>query len=387
MPRIYLDHNATTPVDPEVFAAMTPYFTEKFGNPSSAHSFGQAAKFALDEAREEVAALLHCRPLEVIFTSGGTEANNLALFGAAAVSAGKHHIITTTIEHPAVISTLEELGRRGFQISQVAVDESGVVDPAAILQEIRSDTRLISVMLANNEVGTIQPVQEIAAAIAGRGILLHTDAVQAIGKIPVDVRELAVDFLSLSSHKFYGPKGVGALYIRREVAIPPLIWGGAQERGRRGGTENLPAIVGLGRAAKIVGSRLAADQAHLLDLRQHFETRLRRELGQVVLNGHPEARLVNTVNLSFLGVEGGGLVLSLDMDGVAVSSGSACSSGSPRPSHTLMAMGLGDERARCAVRFSLGRGNTRAELDTVCDKLVRVVTRLRGLTSKPSGNF
>ena len=384
VPRIYLDHNATTPVAPSVIDRMTATLREDFGNPSSVHHFGQRAKAAMDEARSQVAALLNAEPSEIVFTSGGTESDNLAIRGAAEVleAAGRTHLITSTIEHEAVLNTVKALARRGCRTTLLPVDQAGRVDPEALRAAITDDTAIVSIMHANNEIGTIQPVAALAAIARARGALVHTDAVQSAGKVPIDVKTLGVDLLSLSGHKLYGPKGVGALWIRRGVRLAPVMTGGKHERNRRGGTENVAGIVGFGVAASLAMPTLMTEGARLEALRDRLEQRVLRELPGTAVNGSGP-RVPNTTNISFDRVEAESLLIALDLEGVAVSTGSACSSGTLEPSHVLKAMGFAPHRTQNSIRFSLGSSNTEADIDHVVGILPRVVEKLRSLTRAP----
>lgn len=377
--RVYLDHSATTPVDPEVAALMMTYYTEKYGNPSSVHSFGREAKQALEQARSQVAELIGATPQEVTFTSGGTEADNLAILGTAEALRKKgKHIITSCIEHHAVLETCEYLGKNGFDLTVIPVNEEGILLVEDVLKAIRPDTILISVMHANNEVGSIQPIAEIGKLAKEHGITFHVDAVQSLGKIPINVLEMNVDLLTISSHKIYGPKGVGALYIRKGVRIVPLVHGGGQEKRRRSGTENTPGIIGFGKACVLAGQRMADDAKHQTQLRDKLMNGILERIEYVKVNGPlGEKRLPNNVNVSIRYVEGESLLLSLDMLGIAASSGSACTSGSLDPSHVLLAMGLIHEIAHGSLRFSLGRQNTEAEIDYLLEQLPKIVERLR----------
>jgi len=381
--RIYLDHNATTPIDPAVADTVAAALRDEFGNPSSIHHFGQRAKARLDEARTAVAALVGGDPSEVVFTSGGTEADNFALRGVADApgAAGRRHLVATAIEHEAVLNTLKALARQGWRTTLLPVGDSGIVAPEALDRALDDGTALVSVMLANNEIGTIQPVAELAARAKARGALVHTDAVQAVGKMPVDVRALGVDLLSLSAHKFGGPKGAGALWIRRGVRLAPLLTGGRHERNRRAGTENVPAIVGLGAAAVAARAKLSTEPERLRGLRDRLERGIVQRVPDAVVNGAPEPRVTNTTNISFEGVEAESLLIALDLEGVAVSTGSACSSGTLEPSHVLRAMGLPAHRTQNAIRFSLGAGNTESEIDHVLERLPAIVEKLRALAA------
>jgi cysteine desulfurase len=375
-----MDHHATTPVAPEVFEAMRPYFLEHFGNAASRnHAFGWAAEGAVEAARAEVARLIGCRPIEAVFTSGATESDNLAVKGVAEAYRDKgRHLITSQVEHPAVLDVCKRLEKDGYQMTYLPVDRHGMVDPAAVARAITPKTVLVSIMLANNEVGTIQPLAEIGRICKERGVLLHSDAVQGVGKIPVNVDALGVDLLSLTAHKLYGPKGVGALYVRMgqpRVRLVPQIDGGGHEKGRRSGTLNVPGIVGLGKACELAGRLMADEAVRLSALRERLRAALFLRLDHIHLNGHPTERLPGNLNLSFDFVEGEALLMSLKE--VAVSSGSACTTTSLQASHVLRAMGLGDELAHASVRFGLGRGNTEEEVDYVSERMVEEVTRLR----------
>jgi cysteine desulfurase len=384
---IYLDHAATTPVDPDVLAAMLPYFSVHFGNPSSIYRLGQDGRAALDEARIAVAHVLACQPAEIVFTGGATESDNLALKGVAwhrrlaRPDASPPHVITTTVEHHAVLHAAEELARQGFAVTFVACDRDGIVSPSAIAAAIRPETCLISVMYANNEVGAIQPSAAIAEVANRHGIPFHTDAVQAAGLLPLRVDELGVDLLSLSAHKFYGPKGVGLLYVRRGTPIHFQQDGGGQEGGRRGGTENVPGIVGLAAALARADHSRDAYAARCAGLRDRLFAGVRRTIPDVELNGpaDPERRLANNLNLAIPGIQGETVLLALDMEGVAASAGSACTTGNTEPSHVLRAMGLSDEICRASLRFTVGRGNTAEEIDEAVETLGDVVARVRSL--------
>lgn len=378
MPRIYLDHAATTPVDEAVTRAMVAVLENGYGNPSSVHAPGREARQRVSEAREKVAQLLGARPEEIVFTSGGTEADNLALVGVARACRERgDHIVTTQVEHHAVLETCRALEAEGFRTTYVPVDSHGMVDPQAVAEALTPRTVLVSVMLANNEVGTLQPVARIADLVRPRGVYLHTDAVQAVGQVPVAVEELGVDLLSLSAHKMYGPKGVGALYVRRGVPLSPLLHGGGQERGRRSGTENVPGIVGLGKAAQLAHSEQPERQRGLTALRERLIRGLASRVPEAILNGHPTQRLPSNVSISFPGVTAEALVVDLDLKGVAISAGAACAAGTVEPSHVLRAMGLSESVAAGTVRLSLGRANTPEEVDQVLDILTEAVERLR----------
>ncbi len=380
---VYLDYNATTPVDPEVREAMLPFLSDEFGNPSSVHPPGRRARKAVENAREQVAALLNSSdPSEIVFTSGATEANNMAILGATIFAGHKSgHIITTQIEHPCVLGVCRFLEERGFRVTYLPVDRQCRVDPQSVLEALTDDTLIVSVMLANNETGTVQPVAEIARLVKSKrpNVLVHTDAVQAIAKIPVDVQSLGVDLLALSAHKFYGPKGIGALYIRKGVKIAPLLRGGHQEHGMRAGTENVAGIVGLGKAAEIARRDFEIVTEHLWRLRRRF-LRLLDELPMTRLNGHREHTLPSTANVCLLGADALAVQANLGQRGVCVSVGSACSSGSLKPSHVLRAMGLSEMAAFCSVRFSWGKFNTEEEIDFAVEQTKEVVSLLREIT-------
>ena len=378
--RIYLDHNATTAPRPEVIDLVTRVLRDTWGNASSVHAYGQQAKSVLDEARSRVATLIGADPAEVVLCGSGTESDNLAIRGAAdaQADAGRRHLVTTAIEHEAVRATMAALGRRGFRITTIPVDASGIVSVDAVREAVTPDTALVSVMHANNEIGTLQPIAEIAAIARASGALMHTDAVQTAGRIPVDVRALGVDLLTLSAHKFHGPKGAGALFIRRGVKLAPTLTGGRQERGRRSGTEPVAIYAGMGLAAELAQAALADEPGRLALLRDRLETALLAGIPDTVRNGAASPRVPNTTNLSFAGVESESLLIGLDLEGVAVSSGSACSSGTLEPSHVLRAMGCSHARALGSVRFSLGASTTEDAIDHAIDAVIRVVTRLQG---------
>ncbi len=383
--RLYLDHNATTPVDPRVADAMNDAVRRCFGNASSIHAFGQAAKAALDDARSATAELLGARANDVIFTGSGTEADNLAIRGVAeaALPAGRRHLIASAIEHEAVLNTLKALTKRGWTSTLLPVGPSGVVDPADLEAAITDRTAIVSIMHANNEIGTVQPVAELAGIAHAHGALFHTDAVQTAGKLPIDVTALGVDLLSISAHKLNGPKGVGALWTRRGMRLVAPTTGGRQERNRRAGTENVPAIAGLGVAAGLAASKLAVEAGRLATLRDRLEAGLLERVPDSTVNGSGE-RVPNTTNMSFHGVEAEALLIALDLEGIAVSTGSACSSGTLQPSHVLRAMGLTPQRAQSSIRFSLGLGNTEADVERVLDALPPLVVRLRALSRSPA---
>jgi cysteine desulfurase len=379
---IYFDYNATTPVDPRVLEAMLPYFWEQFGNPSSSHAYGLATHLAIAQARSQVAGLLGCAPEEIVFTGGGSEADNLAIKGIAEASQERgDHIITCQIEHPAVLATCRYLERRGFRVTYLPVDQYGRVDPDDVQQAITSRTILITLMHANNEVGTIQPLAVVGRIAREHGIPLHTDAAQSVGKLPTRVDELAVDLLTVAGHKFYAPKGVGALFVRRGIGLAPLIHGAGHEGGRRAGTENVASIVGLGEACRLAGEGLGVETGRLRSLRDRLHEGLAAQAGPVRLNGHPSERLPNTLNVSFAGIEGN--VLLAATPEVAASTGSACHAGRTEPSAVLLAMGVSPELALGAVRLSLGRWTTAEEVDRATLLLTDQVKDLRG--RRPDG--
>ncbi|MBI3401948.1 MAG: cysteine desulfurase [Acidobacteria bacterium] len=384
MTRIYFDYNATTPPAPGVADAVIRVTQDVFGNASSVHAFGQQAKTVLDEARSALAALLHADQSEVVFTSGGTEADNFAIRGAAEAlePAGRRHLIASAIEHEAILNTVKALTRRGWRTTLLRVDETGVVSPERLREVITDDTAIVSVMHANNEIGTVQPVGEMAAIAHAHGALMHTDAVQSAGKIPVDVRALGVDLLSVSAHKFNGPKGAGALWIKRGTRMQPVMTGGKHERNRRAGTENVAALVGLGVAAALAASKMASEAIRVAALRDRLEAGILSAVPGTVVNGARESRVPNTTNISVDRVEAESLLIALDLEGVAVSTGSACSSGTLEPSHVLRAMGLPAHRTQNSLRFSLGMFSTQEEVDRVIEILPRLVEKLRGLTRK-----
>ncbi|MGI6233789.1 MAG: cysteine desulfurase NifS [Christensenellales bacterium] len=381
MNRIYLDNAATTRLDAEVLQQMLPYFTDNYGNPSSIYATGRDARKAVEEARRAVAAALNCTAQEIFFTSGGTESDNWAIKGIAHTNQSKgKHIISTAIEHHAVLHPLEDLQKQGFEVTYMPVDEYGLVNPADIKKAIRPDTILISVIAANNEIGTIQPIAEIGAIAKEHKIAFHTDAVQAIGAIPVDVKEWQVDTLSLSAHKFHGPKGVGALYIRKGTRLPAFIQGGAQERNRRAGTENVPGIVGLGAAITKAVTTLDENAKKIAALRDDLINGILKNVPEVRLNGHPILRLPNNVNFAVKYIEGEALLLRLDLAGIAASSGSACTSGSLDPSHVLLAIGLPHEIAHGSLRLTLSADTSQEEIDTVKTELPRIINILRAMS-------
>ncbi len=379
---IYLDHAATTPCDPRVVDAMNPYFTEVFGNPSTMYEGGRKAKQALEGARETIANAIGAKPEEIIFTSGGTESDNHAIIGLAEAGKmkGKKHIVTTPIEHHAVLEPAEYLKARGFELTILPVDEHGIVHPEEVKKVLRDDTAVVSIMHSNNEVGTIQPLSEISKVTKEAGVPLHTDAVQSFGSVPVNVDDLGCDLLSISSHKFYGPKGVGALYVRKGTRIRPLIRGGAQERNRRASTENISGIIGLAKAAEIALAEMEVTSARITKLRDRLVNGLFNVLTDIRHNGHPTERLPNNVNICVRGVEGEAMLLFLDMKGISASSGSACSSGSLEPSHVLRAMGIPQEVAHGSLRFTLGKKTTEEQIDKVLAEIPAIVDRLRQMT-------
>ncbi|HLC18026.1 MAG TPA: cysteine desulfurase NifS [Thermodesulfobacteriota bacterium] len=386
MKKIYFDHNATTPVHEEVFEAMLPYLKEEWGNPSSIHWAARAPRKAVDTARERIAAFLNCTPLEVIFTSSGTESDNHAIKGLVNAKKGKgNHIITTKVEHPAVLNTCKHLAKEGYEVTYLGVDSKGMLDIDELKDGVTDRTILITVMYANNETGVVFPVDEIAAIAREKGIAFHTDAVQAAGKVPLDMQKLNVDLLSISGHKLYGPKGMGALFARRGVRLVPLIHGGHHERNRRGGTENVAGIVGLGKACEIASRDMEREIAQLTRLRDRLEKGLIKRIEHVYVNGDRENRLPNTTNISFEFVEGESLLLNLDMKGIAASSGSACTSGSLEPSHVLMAMGMSHELSHGSVRFSLGRINTEEDVDYLIEEMPPIVDRMRSMSPLYAG--
>ena len=381
--RIYLDHNATTPVDRLAAEAMMRALEHLFGNASSVHYYGQQAKAAIDDARSSVGALIGAEPAEVIFTSGGTEADNFAIRGVAEAlePTGRKHLITSGIEHEAVLNTFKALAKRGWRTTVLPLDASGIVSADRLREALTDDTALVSLMHANNEIGTIQPIAELATIAHARGALFHTDAVQSAGKIPVNVRALGVDLLALSAHKFYGPKGIGALWVKRGVRLSPFLSGGKQERNRRAGTENVAGAIGMGVAAGLAMQKMAAEAGRLAALRDRLENGILSSVPNTEVNGSREARVPNTTNISFDRIEAESLLIALDLEGVAVSTGSACSSGTLEPSHVLKAMNLSSHRAQNSIRFSLGASNTEEQIDHVISILPRIVTKLRSLSA------
>jgi cysteine desulfurase len=390
MKRVYLDHNATTPVEPEVLDSMLPFLSTEFGNAASIHTFGQKARAAVETAREQVAALIGARPQEIVFTSGGTEADNHAVFGVTqSLAAARRrsddvdlpkHVITTAIEHEAVLNTSQALEKQDVNVTYLPVNEQGVVAPEAVRQALRQETVLITVMHANNELGTVQPLEEIGRVAADAEVYFHTDAVQSAGKVPIDVNTLRLDLLSLSGHKFYGPKGIGALYIRGGTRLQQLLYGGHHQRGFRPGTENVAGIVGMGKAAELAKRGLAEDTARISALRDRLERGLLSSVPHSRTNGARAARTPNTTNITFPGIEGEALVIALDLKGLACSTGAACSSGAVEPSHVLTAIGLSSDEARASLRFSLGRHTTAAEIDFALQVIPAAVEQLRELS-------
>lgn len=381
MKRIYLDNAATTALSPGVLEAMMPYLTEIYGNASSPHSFGQEARRGVESAREQVARALGAEPNEIIFTGGGTESDNTALFGTAEKYKNKgRHIITSNIEHHAVLHACEALEKRGYRVTYLPVDEYGLVAPEQVAEAITDETILVTIMFANNEVGTVMPIPEISKVCRERGVLFHTDAVQAVGHIPIDVKQMGIDMLSLSAHKFHGPKGVGALYLRKGLRLPSHLVGGEQEKGRRAGTENVPGIVGLGAAIELTTTNIEENAARMARLRDRLIAGVLASIPEVRLNGHPTKRLPNNVNVSIKYIEGESILLMLDLKGIAASSGSACTSGSLDPSHVLLALGLTHEVAHGSVRMTLGDETTDEEIDYVLKTLPGVASRLRTMS-------
>ena len=382
MRRIYLDHTATTPLDPRVFEAMRPYFSETFGNASSIHSFGREAKAALEKARATIATAVGAQSGELFFTSGGTESDNFAIRGVAHAGRkkGKNHIITSVVEHHAVLEPCEALTEEGWDVTLLTVDSTALVTAAQVREAITDRTCLVSIMHANNEVGTVYPLKEIAAIAHERGVLVHTDAVQTLGKVPVDVNELGVDLMTLSAHKLYGPKGIGALYIRRGTDIEPLLYGGGQERGKRPGTENVPLAVGFAKAVELALADREVEMKRLAALRDNLQSKICNRFPAAIVNGHPTERLPNILNISFdsrkIQLEGEMLVMNMDLEGIAVTSGSACTSGSMQPSHVLLAMGRDANTAKATLRFAFGRSNTEADVEEVMARLSDAIEKM-----------
>jgi len=379
--RVYMDHAATTPVDPEVVEAMVPYFTEIYGNASSLHSFGREAHNAMEEARSRVARLINAHPEEIIFTAGGTESDNIAIKGVAYANRSRgDHIITSTIEHPAVLETCRSLEKQGFKVSYIPVDKNGLIELESLKKAVTERTILITIMHANNEIGTIEPIEEIAEIAGTKNIILHSDAVQSTGKILTDVKEIGIDLLSISAHKIYGPKGIGSLYIKKGTRLEPIIHGGGHERGLRSSTENIPGIVGLGKAAELAERRMSEDTAHLTNLRDHLIKATLSNIEESYLNGHPTKRLPNNAHFRFTGIEGEALILNLDEKGIAASTGSACSSKKLLPSHVLMAIGLDEVQAHGSLRLTLGRENTKEDVEYALQVLPETVKKLRAIS-------
>ncbi|MHC2993937.1 MAG: cysteine desulfurase NifS [Candidatus Atribacteria bacterium] len=382
MKRIYMDHAATTPTDNEVVKAMEPYFTQKYGNPNSIHSFGQEARKVVEEARKKVAHLIGANPSEIIFTGGGTESDNFAIKGIAWANQKKgNHIITSKIEHHAVLHSCQFLEKHGFRVTYLPVDKYGLIDPDDVKKAITDQTILVTIMHANNELGTIEPIKEIGKVVKGAGIYFHTDSVQTVGHIPIDVNDLGIDMLSMSGHKLYGPNGVGVLYLRKGTRIDSLIDGGSQEKNRRAGTENVAGIVGMGKAAELAEKRLVqGEEDKIIKLRDRLIKDIAEKIDHVHLNGHPTKRLPGNVNFCFEFIEGESMLLNLDMEGVAASSGSACTSGSLEPSHVLLAIGLPPEIAHGSLRLTLGKDNTEEEVEYVIGILPKIIEKLRALS-------
>ncbi|MBN1629822.1 MAG: cysteine desulfurase NifS [Thermoleophilia bacterium] len=378
---IYLDHASTTPVDPEVVAAMLPWYSEEFGNPSTVYSLGVTAADAVQKARESVAQTIGAEPEEIYFTSGGTESDNWAILGTADAQQKKgRHLVTSTIEHHAVLETMEYLEKRGFELTKVPADSGGLVDPEDVRKAIRPDTILVSVMHANNEVGTIEPIAEIGKITREAGVLLHVDAVQTAGKLPLDVNELGVDMLSMSAHKFYGPKGVGLMYLRNRTRISPHLHGGGQERSRRAGTHNVPGVVGMAKALELATARMADDALREAGLRDKLWASLQGSIDAIYLNGDMTHRLPGNLNVRLDGIEGESMILMLDMEGICVSSGSACTTGSLDPSHVLLALGIPAEHAHGSLRVTLGRGTAAEDIDHFIKVFPPIVARLREMS-------
>ncbi len=382
MTRIYLDHTATTPLDDRVFEAMRPYFSGTFGNASSIHSFGREAKTALEKARETIAKAIGAQSGEIFFTSGGTESDNFAVRGVAmaARKGGKNHVITSAVEHHAVLEPCEVLKKEGIEVTILPVDSNGLVTAEQVKNAITDKTCLVSIMHANNEVGTVYPIKEIAAVAHARGVVVHTDGVQALGKIPINVKDLDVDLMTISAHKLYGPKGIGALFVKKGTELAPMIHGGGQERGKRPGTENVPLAVGFAKAVELATMEMPSESARLESLRNNLESRIRAEFPPAIINGHPVERLPHILNVSFdsgkISLEGEMLVMNMDLQGIAVTSGSACTSGSMQPSHVLLAMGRDEKTAKATLRFAFGKSNTQSDVDYVIDSLKNILHRM-----------
>jgi cysteine desulfurase len=377
----YLDHASTTPTDPEVVAAMLPWYAEQFGNPSTVYSLGLTAAHAVERARESIARTIGAEPDEIYFTSGGTESDNWAILGTAEAQVKKgRHLVTSSIEHHAVLESMEHLEKRGYEVTRVPVDGGGLVDPEHVRRAIRPDTILVSIMHANNEVGTIEPVAEIGKVTREAGVLLHVDAVQTAGKLPLNVNELGVDMLSMSAHKFYGPKGIGLMYLRKRTRITPLLHGGGQEKGRRAGTHNVPGIVGMAKALELAAARMDHDAVREAALRDRLWQGLSANIEAIYLNGDPVRRLPNNLNVRLDGIEGESMILMLDMEGICVSSGSACTTGSLEPSHVLLALGIPAEHAHGSLRVTLGRSTTPGDIDRFIAVFPPIVARLREMS-------
>jgi cysteine desulfurase len=375
---IYLDNNATTAIDPQVLDAMLPYLREQYGNPSSAYSFGKKVARAIDQAREQVASLVQCDPVEIVFTSCGTESDNSAIQSALLIDRDRKHIVTSKVEHSAILKQAETLARRGYEISWLDVDEHGLLDLSALEQAIRPDTAIVSLMWANNETGVLFPIEEIAAICQRKQTIFHTDAVQAVGKVPIDLGSGAIQFLSLSGHKLHAPKGVGVLYVNRRARFNPFLIGGSQEEKRRGGTHNTASIVGLGKAAELAAEHLAEENTRVRNVRDRFEQEVMARISGIQINGDPDRRLPNTANLAIEGADSEALLILLDQKGVCCSAGSACTAGALEPSHVLRAMGFSTERARASLRFSFGRFNTEQEVSSAIGILETAVEKVRG---------
>jgi cysteine desulfurase len=375
---IYLDNNATTAIDPKVLDAMLPYLKEQYGNPSSAYSFGKKVARAIDHAREQVASLLHCDPAEIVFTGCGTESDNSAIQSALLIDPDRKHIVTSKVEHSAILKHAEALARRGYEISWLDVDDHGLLDLSALEQAIRPDTAIVSLMWANNETGVLFPIEEIAAICQRKQTIFHTDAVQAVGKVPIDLQSGTIQFLSLSGHKLHAPKGVGVLYVNRRTRFNPFLIGGSQEEKRRGGTHNTASIIGLGQAAELAVEHLTEETTRVRNLRDQFEHEVRERISGVQINGDPERRLPNTANLTIEGADSEGLLMLLDQKGVCCSAGSACTAGSLEASHVLRAMGFSTERARASLRFSFGRFNKEEEVSAAVEILATAAGKVRG---------
>jgi cysteine desulfurase len=381
MKQIYMDHNATTPVRKEVLEAMLPYYTTLFGNASSVHTIGQEARKAVDSAREEIATFIGAKTDEIIFTSGGTESDNFAIKGCAYANKTKgNHIITSLVEHPAVLNTCQHLEKHGFKVTYLPVDKYGMINPDDVKKAMTKETILISIMHANNEVGTIQPIEEIGSIAGEKEILFHCDAVQSIGKVPVNVSNLNIDMLSMSGHKVYGPKGIGVLYLKKGTRIEPFMHGGHHEFNKRAGTENVPAIAGLGKAISILSKEMLNENKEITQLRDKLWEGLKNKIEHITLNGHPSLRLANTLDVSFNFIESEGIILNLDLKGIAVSGGSACASGALEPSHVLTAMGVEASCAQGAIRFSLGKDNTEEDVNYVLEVLPPIIKKLRDMS-------